>query len=111
MNPDNGLGIGTLLNSAKQLQQAITQAKEDMGRLTVQGTAGGGAVKATVSGKGTLENIVISSVVADPNNAQGLAELVISAIKNAQEALMTQHEERLLPMLETLHTELQGFSS
>ncbi|MFC5203874.1 YbaB/EbfC family nucleoid-associated protein [Streptomyces kaempferi] len=108
MNINDSSGIGKFLDSARQLQHSVAQAKNDLNFLTADGTSGGGAVKATVSGKGALEELHISPAVADPGNAQGLSELIVSAVRNAQEVLISRHEERLLPMLESIHTELQG---
>ncbi|WP_329295666.1 YbaB/EbfC family nucleoid-associated protein [Streptomyces sp. NBC_01455] len=110
MTLDDGLGIGKLLESARRLQHSVAQAKDELGALTVQGTAGGGAVKATVSGKGGLEKLHISPVAADPGNTQALANLIVSAVRNAQENLIARHEERFLPMLESLSIDLQGLS-
>lgn len=83
VNMDDGLNIEKLMDSARRLQQGIARAKEDMGTLTAEGTAGGGAVRATVSNTSALEKLVISPAVANHGNVQGIAQLVVSAVSNA----------------------------
>lgn len=110
MDLDDGLGIQKLLDSTRRLQQDLARAQEELRALTVEGTSGGGAVKATVDGKGVLQGLVISPVVADPGNAQGLADLILSAVREAQQSLATRQEEQFVPMLDSLRTELDDFT-
>lgn len=110
MDLDGGLGLQKLLDSTRRLQQDLARAQEEFGALTVQGTAGGGAVKATVDSKGVLTNLEITSAVAAPDNAQGLADLVLSAVRDAQRALAIRHEEQFVPLLESLDSQLGDFT-
>ncbi|MFF4243525.1 YbaB/EbfC family nucleoid-associated protein [Streptomyces sp. NPDC001822] len=107
---DDGLGLRKLLDSTLQLQEDLARAQEELRSLRVEGTAGGGAVKATLDGKGALAGLVISPAVADPGNARGLADLVVSAVRDAQQSLADRHEEQLLPALDSLRTELRDIS-
>ncbi|WP_063796020.1 YbaB/EbfC family nucleoid-associated protein [Streptacidiphilus griseoplanus] len=110
MDTNDGLGIQRLLHSAARLQQDLVRAQEELGAATVQGTAGGGAVRATVNGRGELQDVVISPAVADPGNTPGLADLIVSAVRDAQRAVVARSEERFVPVLEALNTELRDFS-
>ncbi|MGY5029903.1 YbaB/EbfC family nucleoid-associated protein [Streptomyces sp. 900116325] len=110
MDLDDGLGIQKLLESTRRIQQDLSRAQEELRALTVQGAAGGGAVQATVNGKGVLQDLVISHVVADAGNAQGLADMIVSAVRNAQQALAARQEEQFVPVLDELRTELGDFS-
>ncbi|MGI5255458.1 YbaB/EbfC family nucleoid-associated protein [Actinacidiphila glaucinigra] len=110
MDLDDTLGIKRFVDSTRQLQQDLVQARQEMSAVTVQGTAGGGAVKATVDGRGALEGLVISPVVADPGDVRGLADMIVSAVRNAHQTLMDRHEQRLAPVLDSLRTELRDIS-
>ncbi|MEU6341905.1 YbaB/EbfC family nucleoid-associated protein [Streptomyces sp. NPDC046977] len=110
MDLDDGHAIQKLLDNTRRIQQHLTRAQEEFRALTVQGTAGGGAVKATVDSKGMLRDLAISSVVADPGNAQGLADMIVSAVRDAQHALAARQEEQFVPMLESLRTGLGDLS-
>ncbi|MGW7572181.1 YbaB/EbfC family nucleoid-associated protein, partial [Streptomyces tendae] len=50
------------------------------------GVAGGGLVKATVNAKGTLENLQISPVAADPGNVEALENNILAALREARDA-------------------------
>ena len=55
-------------------------------------------MKASVDGKGELRELVVSPAVADPGNAQGLADLIVSAVRDAQHALVARNEEAAAPV-------------
>ena len=65
------------------------------GRLiAVEGTSGGGAVKAVARCDGTLASIKIDPKVVDPNDVEMLEDLVVGAVTNALEiAKKTQTDE------------------
>jgi DNA-binding YbaB/EbfC family protein len=73
----------SLLEQAAMMQQQLLQTQQDLGDARVDGTAGGGAVTATVSGTGDLVALVIDPAVCDPADAETLADLVIAAVHAA----------------------------
>ena len=109
MNLDGGPGLQRLLDNTRQLQQDLARAQEEFSALTVQGTAGGGAVKATVDSNGVLTDLRITPAVATPDNAQGLADLVLAAVREAQRELAVRHEEHFVPLLKSLDSQLGNF--
>lgn len=64
-----------------QEQLAATQA--DLAARTFEGSAGGGMVKAVVSGSSRLLSLDISPDVIDPSDPQMLADLVVAAVHAA----------------------------
>ncbi|MDH3039083.1 YbaB/EbfC family nucleoid-associated protein [Streptomyces sp. TRM75561] len=111
MELGNGLDIHKLLDSARRLREKVAQTQEELSRTGAQGTAGGGAVRASVDGKGVLVDLMISPVVADPSNVQSLADQVVAAVQEAQQALLDRYENRFLPVLDSIRAELGGPSS
>ncbi|SEG92007.1 hypothetical protein SAMN05216223_1259 [Actinacidiphila yanglinensis] len=103
---DDDAAIQRLLSSTRQFQRDFDRAQEDLGALTVQGTAGGGAVRATVDSKGVLAAVTIAPFAADPGNARGLADLIVSAYHDARQTLTARREERFRPLLESINSEL-----
>ncbi|MFE7751944.1 YbaB/EbfC family nucleoid-associated protein [Streptomyces sp. NPDC057428] len=103
----NDATVRRLLNSTRQLTQELVQAQSQLRTLTVQGTAGGGLVTVTINGKGALEDLVISPVAADPSNAQGLADMVVTAFRDARQNLTDRQEKQLRPVLESIRDELR----
>ena len=78
-----------LLRQAQQLQARMEKAQQELETVTVQGTAGGGVVAVTVTGKLTIESVKIDPQAVDPDDVEMLEELVMAAtneaLKKAQE--------------------------
>jgi len=75
--------MAQLLQQAQQMQQQLMAAQEQLGRQTVEGSAGGGLVTATVTGAGELVALRISAEAVDPDDTETLADLVLAAVKDA----------------------------
>jgi DNA-binding YbaB/EbfC family protein len=69
-----------------QMQQQMQRVQEELEAATVEGTAGGGVVKATVTGKQELVGIVIDPAAVDPEDVEMLQDLVVSAVNEALRA-------------------------
>ena len=71
-------------NMMKQAQKQLAQLQkiqEELETLTVEGTAGGGAVKVTMTGKQIVESVTI-----DPDAAEEVAllqDMVLAAVNDA----------------------------
>jgi DNA-binding YbaB/EbfC family protein len=83
MFPDGTPDMQSLLQQAASMQQQLMEAQEKLVEARVEGSAGNGAVQATVSGTGDLVGLVIDPSVCDPAEAELLADLVIAAVQNA----------------------------
>jgi nucleoid-associated protein EbfC len=73
----------SLFAQAAQMQEQLLQTQQQLADARVQGTAGGGAVTATMSGTGDLIGLVIDPDVCDPAEAEMLADLVVAAVHDA----------------------------
>jgi len=67
----------------KQVQQMQEQMQQRMQELRVEGSAGGGMVKATMSGSKDLISVVIDKEAVDPNDVEMLQDLVVAAVNEA----------------------------
>jgi len=67
----------------KQVQQMQTQMQQRMTELRVEGSAGGGMVKATMNGHKELLAIAIDKEAVDPNDVEMLQDLVVAAVNEA----------------------------
>ena len=68
-----------MLRQAKQLQQQMMKIQQELEEATVEGTAGGGAVRAVVSGKLRVESITIDPDAVSPDDVEMLQDLVMAA--------------------------------
>jgi DNA-binding YbaB/EbfC family protein len=67
----------------KQAQQMQDQMQRQMANIRVEGTAGGGMVKAEMSGNKELLSITIDKEAVDPNDVEMLQDLVKAAVNEA----------------------------
>ncbi len=67
----------------KQAQQMQDQMQRQMSSIRVEGTAGGGMVKAEMSGNKELLAITIDKEAVDPEDVEMLQDLVKAAINEA----------------------------
>jgi len=67
----------------KQAQQMQDQMQRQMSSIHVEGTAGGGMVKAEMSGNKELLSITIDKEAVDPNDVEMLQDLVKAAVNEA----------------------------
>lgn len=75
--------MNQLMKQAKKMQEDIMKAQEALGEERLEGTAGGGAVKVTVTGSKEVVAVEISRDVIDPEDAEMLQDLVLAAIQDA----------------------------
>ena len=71
-----------MLKQAQQLQKRMEQMQEEMETLTVEGSAGGGAVTAIVTGKMHVLSITIDPDVVDPDDVDLLQDMVLAAVND-----------------------------
>ena len=72
-----------MMRQAQQLQQRLAKMQEELESATVEATAGGGMVKAVVTGKQTVASISINPEAVDPDDVELLEEMVMAAINEA----------------------------
>ena len=71
-------------NMMKQAQRQLAQLQkiqEELETLTVEGTAGGGVIKVTMSGKQTIDSVIIDPEAVE--NVDLLQDLVAAAVNDA----------------------------
>ncbi len=74
------MNIKQLMKQAQQMQE---QMQRNMAEIQVEGTAGGGIVKAQMSGNKELLSITIDKEAVDPNDVEMLQDLVKAAVNEA----------------------------
>ena len=87
-------GLGKFLKQAQKMQSQIQEVQAGLAQREVEGTSGGGAVKAIAKCDGTISSIKIDPKVVDAKDVEMLEDLVLGAVTNAlQTAKKTQEEE------------------
>ncbi|MFQ5895735.1 MAG: YbaB/EbfC family nucleoid-associated protein [Nitrospinota bacterium] len=76
-------GLGNLMKQARLMQERMAQLQAEMGKRTVEASAGGGMVKAVANGNGELVAIKVDKEVVDPEEVEMLEDLVTAAVNEA----------------------------
>ena len=66
-----------------KMQQEMEKAQADVENATFSATAGGGVVKATVSGKRQLLSLPIDKDAVDPEEVEMLQDMIVAAVNDA----------------------------
>ena len=94
-----GMGIpgnmNNLMKQAQRMQRQMEAQQKELEAKEFTGTAGGGAVTVTMSGKKVVTKVHIDPVACDPDDAETLEEMVMAAINNASEQIDAAGSEGL----------------
>jgi len=75
-----------LMRQMQRMQEDMASAQDTLAAQTVEGSAGGGMVKATATGTGELRAVSIAAEVVDPDDVEMLEDLVVAAVSEALRA-------------------------
>jgi DNA-binding YbaB/EbfC family protein len=75
--------IGDLQRMAREMQANMEKAQTELGSLTVEGSAGGGAVTVVMTGTQEAREIRIDKDAVDPEDVETLRDLVLAAVNDA----------------------------
>jgi DNA-binding YbaB/EbfC family protein len=89
------MGMGNLQRMAMQMQQDMARIQTELETATVEGSAGGGVVKATVTGKQQLVGLTIDPSAVDPEDVDMLQDLVVAAVNEALKASQELAEQKM----------------
>ena len=73
-----------LMQLSQQVQGRLAELQSELAGRTFETTAGGGLVRVTADGRGTIRGLVIDPSLFQERDAEFLAELVLSAVAEAQ---------------------------
>lgn len=70
-------------NPLAAAQEMLAKAQAELAATTIEGTAGGGAVRVMMSGEQKITAITIERDVVDPDDVEMLQDLIMAAIGDA----------------------------
>lgn len=88
-------GFGDMMKQVQKMQAKMAELQEELEQKRVEATAGGGMVKAIVSGKGDLKELKIDPEVMKEGDVEMLEELIVSAITQAQQDANAMQQESM----------------
>lgn len=81
-----GINIQKMMKQAQKMQQDMQRVQEELASRTVEGTAGGGAIKAVFTCAKEPVGYKIDPSAVDPEDVEFLEEMLLAATREALRA-------------------------
>ncbi|MCB0103154.1 MAG: YbaB/EbfC family nucleoid-associated protein [Anaerolineales bacterium] len=91
-------GQGGMMQQIQKLQQQMEQAQAKLAEETVSATAGGGAIKVTMTGDQKCKSVEISPEFLKDADAEMLQDMVLSAVNMALDESRALQEKLMGPL-------------
>ena len=88
-------GFGDMMKQVQKMQARMMELQEELNAKEVEGSAGGGMVKAIVTGKGDLKAVKIDPQVVKDGDIEMLEDLIVAAITQAQESASKLNQDTM----------------
>jgi DNA-binding YbaB/EbfC family protein len=89
------MSFGNLAKMAQQMQAEMARVQAELAELSVEGSAGGGAVTAVVNGHGEVVSVRIDQAAVDPDEVELLQDLVTAAVNDGLRTVKRTAEEKM----------------
>ncbi len=73
-----------MMKQARELQGKMEQLQQEVAALEVEGSAGGGLVTVTMSGKSEMKRVRIDPSLLKPEEAEIVEDLIVAAVNDAR---------------------------
>jgi len=107
--PGAGGGQMDMMRQAQKMQEEMFKVQEELEAQTYEATAGGGMVKAVVSGKKELTALTIDPAAVDPDDVEMLQDLIVAAVNEAIRTSEAAAAERMGALTGGLNLGSLGF--
>jgi len=87
--------MANMQRMAQQMQRDMARVQAELDAAIVEGSAGGGVVRATATGKQEILEIVIDPSAVDPDDVEMLQDLVLTAVNDALRASRDLAEQKM----------------
>lgn len=99
-------GLGDIMKQAEAMQENMKKMQEDLANMEVQGEAGAGLVRVTMTGRHDVKNVEIDSSLLSEDKEM-LEDLVAAAVNNAVRKVEDESKNKMGGMAEGLN--IPGF--
>ena len=76
--------LGKMMQQVQQMQERMQRMQEELAETNVMGTAGGGMVSVTLSGKGEMKGVEIDDSLLKAEEKEILEDLIMAAYNDAK---------------------------
>ncbi|MFD5868242.1 YbaB/EbfC family nucleoid-associated protein [Corynebacterium sp. NPDC060344] len=92
--------MNAILAQAQQMQAQLEAAQAEIVASSVVGEAGNGLVKLTMRGSGEVTDIALDPKAVDPEDVDGLQDLILGAFQDATTKVQNLAQEKMGPLQE-----------
>jgi DNA-binding YbaB/EbfC family protein len=78
-------GLSKMMKEARKLEARLEAAREALKNVTVEGSAGGGAVKVVMNAQRDVMSVAVDPDVLAGGDAEMLEDLLLSALRDAKQ--------------------------
>ncbi|MBM4061909.1 MAG: YbaB/EbfC family nucleoid-associated protein [Planctomycetes bacterium] len=101
--------MSSLLKQAQDMQRRMADTQRSLGERVLEGSVGGGAVKAYVNGNLELQAVKIQKAAVDPDDVETLEDLVTGALKQALQAAKELRDREMAKITGGMNLPGMGF--
>jgi DNA-binding YbaB/EbfC family protein len=76
--------LANMMKQAQEMQARMQEMQDRLGQAEVDGAAGAGMVRVTMTGKGEVRRLKIDPALLDPAEVEVLEDLVVAALADAK---------------------------
>jgi len=87
-------GVGNLMKQAQQMQANMEKMQEEVANMEVEGQAGGGLVKVTMTGRHDVKRVIIDDSIFK-DDKEMLEDLIAAAVNDAVRQVEKVTQEKM----------------
>ena len=84
-----------LMKQAQAMQAKMAEMQAELDHVIVEGQAGGGMVKATMTAKGALKSVTIDPALFKPEEREMVEDLIVAAHEDARRKAEEAMQEKM----------------
>jgi hypothetical protein len=85
--------LGNLMKQAQELQERMGKLQEELQAMEIEGGAGAGLVRVTLSGKGELRRVTLDPSILQPGDREMVEDLIVAAHSDAKKKMEARVQE------------------
>ncbi len=79
----------------QQMQNRMAKIQQELEETVIEGSSGGGVVRAEVTGQREFRSIKIDPSAVDPEDVEMLEDLIVTAVQDAMEKAQALAEDKM----------------
>mgnify|MGYP000988926468 CR=1 FL=1 len=84
-----------MMKQVKDMQERMQRLQEELAAIEVTGSAGGGLVAGTLTGKGDMKGVKIDPSLLKPEEAEIVEDLIVAATSDAKTKVDARLQEKM----------------